>query len=164
MRIPRKSLLRCSARALAVLLLPGGLTLSVYAQPGSATSSSQGATANQLPLSGRSGQAGSVSVTQAPVPGVTTTVNTINPNVQVQGNFSGSVSGATFSGKLSLQEALQRGLSYNLGAVGLGLAARQAQGQNRTVRSALLPNINGSLAETVQQVDLAANGVRFKTP
>jgi len=164
MRIPRKSFLRCSARALAVLLLPGGLTLSVYAQPGSATSTSQGATANQLPLSGRSSQGGSVSVTQAPVPGVTTTVNTINPNVQVQGNFSGSVTGTTFSGKLSLQEALQRGLQYNLGAVGLSLAVRQANGQNRSVRSALLPNINGSLLETVEQVDLAAAGVRIRSP
>lgn len=164
MRIPRKSFLLRGGHVFAVFFLQLGLALSGFAQIGSASSSSQGAQANQLPLSGRTSQGGSVSVTQAPVPGVTTTVNTINPSVQVQGNFSGSVSGATFSGKLSLQEALQRGLSYNLGAVGLGLAVRQSQGQNRTVRSALLPNINGSLAETVEQVDLAANGVRFRTP
>jgi outer membrane protein TolC len=162
MNIPRKSFL--CRKAFAVLLLQGGLALSAYAQPGSATSSSQGATANQLPLSGRSSQGGSVSVIQAPVPGVTTTVNTINPSVQVQGNFSGGVSGPTFGGKLSLQEAIQRGLQYNLGAVGLGLAVRQAQGQNRSVRSALLPNINGSLLETVEQVDLAASGVRIRSP
>src|SRR5262249_18613502 len=164
MRIPRKWFFR--RKALAVLFLPIGLALSMHAQIGSATaaSSSQGATANQLPLSGRSSQGGSVSVTQAPVPGVTTTVNTINPNVQLQGNFSGSVTGTAFSGKLSLQEALQRGLQYNLGAVGLGLAVRQANGQNRAVRSALLPNINGSLLETVEQVDLAAAGVRIRSP
>jgi outer membrane protein TolC len=164
MRIPRKSFLCGISYAFAVLLLQGGLGLSLYAQPGSATSSSQGATANQLPLSGRSSQGGSVSVIQAPVPGVTTTVNTINPSVQVQGNFSGGVTGPTFSGKLSLQEAIQRGLQYNLGAVGLGLAVRQASGQNRAVRSALLPNINGSLLETVEQVDLAAAGVRIRSP
>jgi len=164
MTIPRKYFLGRCVRAFALLFLQAGLALSVYAQPGSATSSSQGATANQLPLSGRTSQGGSVSVTEAPVPGVTTTVNTINPNVQVQGNFSGSVPGPTFSGKLSLHEAIQRGLSYNLGAVGLGLAVRQANGQNRAVRSALLPNINGSLLETVEQVDLAAAGVRFRSP
>jgi len=164
MTIPRKYFLGRCVRAFALLFLQAGLALSVYAQPGSATSSSQGATANQLPLSGRTSQGGSVSVTEAPVPGVTTTVNTINPNVQVQGNFSGSVTGPTFSGKLSLHEAIQRGLSYNLGAVGLGLAVRQANGQNRAVRSALLPNINGSLLETVEQVDLAAAGVRFRSP
>src|SRR5215472_1536907 len=164
MRIPRKSFLLRGWHVLAVFFLQLGLTLSGFAQIGSASSSSQGAQANQLPLSGRTSQGGSVSVTQAPVPGVTTTVNTINPNVQVQGNFSGSVTGTTFSGKLSLQEAMQRGLSYNLGAVGLGLAVRQANGQNRVVRSALLPNISGSLLETVEQVDLAAAGVRFRTP
>ena len=32
-----------------------------------------------------------------------------------------------FSGKLSLQEAVRRGLEYNLGAVGLSNAVRQAQ-------------------------------------
>ena len=98
MRISREWFFR--RKALAVLFLQIGLALSTQAQIGSATAagSSQGATANQLPLSGRTTQGGSVSVTQAPVPGVTTTVNTINPNVQVQGNFSGSVTGKTFSG------------------------------------------------------------------
>jgi outer membrane protein TolC len=164
MRILRNPFLR--RKAFTALLLQAGLALGAYAQLGSSGSSSQGATVNQLPLSGRTATSsqGGVSVTQSPVPGVTTTVNTINPTVQVQGSYSGGVSGAPFSGKLSLQEALQRGLRYNLGAVGLSLAERQAQGQNRTVRSALLPNINGSLSETVQQVDLAASGVRFRSP
>src|SRR6516162_8108411 len=133
MRIPRKPF---PGRKAVVVVLLGGSALSGYAQLGSSGSSSQGATVNQLPLSGRIANAsqGGVSVTQSPVPGVTTTVNTINPTVQVQGNYSGGVSGAPFSGKLSLQEALQRGLRYNLGAIGLGLSTRQAQGQSQTVR------------------------------
>jgi len=52
-----------------------------------------------------------------------------------------------FSGKLSLQDAIRRGLEYNLGAVGLAQAVRQAHGQTRVARSALLPNLTGDLAE-----------------
>ncbi|MGH9754100.1 MAG: hypothetical protein ACREA2_15085, partial [Blastocatellia bacterium] len=42
-------------------------------------SETPGTPANQLPLSGRSGQTGSVTATQTPTPGATTSINTINP-------------------------------------------------------------------------------------
>jgi hypothetical protein len=67
-------------------------------------------------------RAASVGATEQPVPGTTTSVNTLNPSVQVSAPYSGSARSTTampFSGKLSFQEALQRGLAYNLGAVGL---------------------------------------------
>ena len=48
-----------------------------------------------------------------------------------------------FSGKLSLREAIARGLDYNLGAVGQSNAVRQAQGQSQVARSALLVNVSG---------------------
>ncbi len=121
--------------------------------------------ANQEPLSGRTGQSGSVTATESPVPGTTTSVNTINPTVQVQGPYAGSVTGKTpFSGWLSLRDAVGRGLEYNLGAVGVTQAVRQAHGQSRAARSALLPNVNGNLSETVEQLDLAASGLHFKLP
>src|ERR1700685_57351 len=121
--------------------------------------------ANQLPLSGRSGQSGSVIDTEAPVPGTTNSVNTINPAVQVQGPYSGSATGkAPFPNQLSLRDAIARGLEYNLGAVGLAQAVQQAHGETRVARSALLPNLNGSLTETVEQLDLEAVGLRFKSP
>ena len=110
---------------------------------------------------------GSVSAVQQPVPGTTTSVNTLNPTVSISGPFSGSVRSTTalpFSGRLSLDEALKRGLAYNLGAVGLAQTARQNSAQVRAARSALLPNINGSLSETVEQTDLAAFGLRFSVP
>lgn len=69
-----------------------------------------------------------------------------------------------FSGKLSLHEAIDRGIAYNLGAVGLSQAVRQAQGQSRVARSALLPNLNSELEEAVEQVDLKVLGVRFNSP
>ena len=128
---------------------------------------SQGTQATQLPLSGRTAQSDSVTATQSSTPGAATTVNTLNPTVQVQGAYSGSTSGisnAPFSGKLSLRDAIRRGLEYNLGAVGLAQAVRQAHGQTRVARSVLLPNLTGDLAETVQQTSLAASGFKFKLP
>ena len=120
----------------------------------------------QLPVSGRGGQGGSVNTVQTPVPGVTSSVNTLNTSVQVQGPYAGSVAGTAkpFSGKLSLREAVGRALEYNLGTEGLTQAMRQARGQARVARSALMPNLNGYLRETVEQENLAALGLRIHVP
>jgi outer membrane protein TolC len=137
------------------------------AQVGPAGGQSQGSQANSLPLSGRAGQNGSVTAIQSPVPGTTTSINTINPTVQVQGPFAGSALSTAkmpFSGRLSLLEAVQRGIVYNLGAVGLSQAVRQAHGQSRIARSALLPNVNGAVTESVQQINLRAAGIRINLP
>jgi len=136
-----------------------------FGQIGAPARQAQASSATQLPLSGRTGQNGSVTTTELPVPGTTTSVNTLNPGVQVQGPYAGSAKGKEpFSGKLSLREAIERGLRYNLGAVGLSDAVRQARGQSRVTRSALLPNVNGNLSETVQQLNLQASGLRFNVP
>jgi outer membrane protein TolC len=144
-------------RACAFLFFALGSLLQAQAPP------PQGTPAAQLPLSGRGGQGGSVNTAQTPVPGVTSSVDTLNTSVQVQGPYGGSVPGTAkpFSGKLSLREAVARGLEYNLGTEGLTQAMRQARGQARVARSALLPNLNGYLRETVQQTDLTALGLRF---
>jgi outer membrane protein TolC len=63
-----------------------------------------------------------------------------------------------------LREAVQRGIGYNLGTVGLTQAVRQAHGQNRIARSAFLPSLNGNVSEVVEQVNLRALGVRFGSP
>ena len=128
---------------------------------------SQSPQAAPLPLSGRAGQSGSVTAVESPIAGTTTSVDTINPTVQAQGPFTGSASSTAklpFSGKLSLREAIARGLSYNLGAVGQSNAVRQAQGQSQVARSALLPNASGYLAETLQQISLGAEGLRITIP
>ena len=138
---------------------------SAFAQAPSGGAS--GPSAAVLPASGRNNQGGSVGTTEQPVPGTTTSVNTLNPSVQISGPYSGSTRSTTampFSGKLSLQEALLRGLAYNLGAVGLAQTVRQTGAQVTVARSALLPNINGNLSETVQQNDLAAMGLRISVP
>lgn len=64
--------------------------------------------------------------------------------------------------RLSLDDALERGLRYNLGAVVSLQDSRQAQGASVAARSQLLPNLTSGLRETAQEIDLAAFG--FKLP
>ena len=138
------------------------------AQLGPPAGQSQGAQAAQLPLSGRTAQtSGSVKTSEAPAPSTTATVNTLNPNVQVQGNYAGSTPGVAnmpFNGKLGLREAIQRGLAYNLGQTGATQSLRQAEGQSKAALSGLLPNINGTINENLQTTDLRAQGFRFSFP
>ena len=144
------------------------LVVPANAQFGAAAAQSQqGSLANPLPLSGRTGASGGVIATQTAIPGTTTSVNTLNPTVQVSGAYSGSANSTSarpFSGKLSLQEAVERAIAYNLGTVGMNQALRQVHGQTRVARSALLPNLNGDFSETEETVNLAAIGVRFNVP
>src|SRR5580700_4793679 len=82
--------------ALCVLIFAKGVSAQVGAPPPPA------AQATPLPLSGRNGQSGGVTATEAPVPSTTTSVNTLNPTVSVQGAFGGSTPSTTqlpFSGK-----------------------------------------------------------------
>src|SRR6185295_12288584 len=108
-----------------------------------------------LPLSGRAAQGGSVMVTETTLPGATTSVNTSSPTIQVQGALVGSrlASKQPLSGPLTLRDAVQRGLEYNLGAVSLSQVVRQARSQRTIARSALLPNLIGDLTTTVQQIN-----------
>lgn len=141
-------------------LLALSLTAAVFAAAGQTT-------ANQLPLSGRSsGANGSVTATQSAIPGTTASVNTINSSVQISGPFAGSAGTTNRPGSasLSFRDAIRRGLQYNLGTVGLNQALRQANGISRSARSALLPNLNSSLSETVEQNNLAALGLRINLP
>jgi len=137
----------------AILLFAGG----AFAQAGGAP----GAMVNQLPLSGRTAQSGSVTATESPVPGTTTSVNTINPTLQMSGSYAGSTgSSATlpFSGKLSLREAVERALKYNLGAVAWRRRCGRRADSKLVARSSLLPNLNGALHEFDEKIDLKGAG------
>jgi outer membrane protein TolC len=166
-------LIVCAQRRAArrVPLVAAALLLAapVFAQFGPPAGSSQGTAAVQLPLSGRTAaqSSGTVKTSEAPAPSTTATVNTLSPNVQVQGNYTGSTPGTAkmpFNGKLGLRDAVLRGLSYNLGESGATQALRQAQGQSKVARSSLLPNVNGTINENVQTTDLRAQGFRFSFP
>jgi hypothetical protein len=141
-------------------------TLPAVAQIGTPTAPPHGSLVNQLPLSGQTQQSGTVTAVQVPVAGTTASINTLNTSVQASGPFTGSVNGISktpFSGTLSFADGIQRGLDFNLGTEAVAQAIRQAQGQTRVARSALLPNLNATAAETVQQLNLRAAGVRFNS-
>src|SRR5262249_24466842 len=147
-RHPRSSILLRVFRVLPVvifvILICPSHAFAQFRPTSRQVSETEGSRANQLPLSGRSGQTGSVTATQNPTPGTTTSVNTINPSIQTQGPFAVGVWGvarAPFSGRLSLREAVGRGIYFNLGAVGLTNAVAESRAQRKIVRSALLPNI-----------------------
>jgi outer membrane protein TolC len=94
--------------------------------------------------------------------GPATSVNTLNPSVQVQGPYGGSAGSTAkrpFSGTLAMREAIQRGLEYNLGSITIAQAVRQARGQRTVARSALLPNLIGNLSATREEINLAAQGL-----
>jgi len=153
-----------SVKLCAAALLCAASGWGQFATP--AAGAPSGAQANQLPLSGKA-SSGSVTATQSAVPGTTNSVNTINPSVQTSGAYAGSTSSVTklpFSGRLSLQDAVKRALEFNLGSVGLSLALQQVKGQQRVVRSALMPNVNGAVSENVQEVNLRAQGLRITSP
>jgi outer membrane protein TolC len=94
-----------------------------------------GTRAVQLPLSGRYGQAAS----------------------QLQGSVpSAQTPGAPLP--LSLDDAVRRGLQYNLGTIALQNLIHQAEGIEKSQRANLLPQISGGLTFSEQQIDLAALG------
>jgi len=65
---------------------------------------------------------------------------------------------------LTLADAVQRGIRYNLGSIGAGDAAQSARARRLAAVAELLPNINGHVQETVQQINLAAEGLRISLP
>ncbi|HEU5340924.1 TolC family protein [Edaphobacter sp.] len=80
------------------------------------------------------------------------------------GSFSGSVvAGTATEGvlDLSLDEAIHRGLQQNLGLILQSSAEKNASGQRLEELQALLPTVTGAAAVEVQQVNLAAFGLKF---
>jgi outer membrane protein TolC len=137
-----------------------GFTLAAGAQI-AASGGAGSSTAQQLPLSGRSGQPGTVTYSESTNPEGGSAL-LVNGSVSVQGSYSGSVPTGDNTGRvlpLSLDYALKQALRYNLGAVSESDAERQAEGQRRVARSALLPQANSVVNEVVEQLDLRTLGV-----
>src|ERR1700756_2210036 len=71
---------------------------------------------------------------------------------------SGEVSPETL--ELSLDDAIRRGLRNNLGVILSGTQTSAARGQRLSQLQPLLPDVEAYAKEAVQQVDLAAFGLR----
>jgi outer membrane protein TolC len=134
----------------AVAQMPGS-------QPGSNGSSSQGGGSQEL---GQAVQAQQKLATPGPA---------VSPSSSTtQGGIDPSFRGSLVSGKataetlpLSLDDAMQRGLRTNLGLILQSSQERQANGQRLEQLQSLLPTVTANASYTVQQIDLAAYGLKF---
>jgi outer membrane protein TolC len=144
------------------VLLPWLLTCVAWAQlpmGGSGSAGSNRATA--VPISGRTNQAGAANAQQS------TTGDGVTSSIQISGVYQGSVPGANVPNgpiTLTLADAVERGLKFNLGTISADEETRAARAERIQAVSALLPSISANASETVTQVNLAAYGLQIKVP
>ncbi len=115
----------------------------------------------QLPISGRMTQSiGTVTTQFSTLEGQG--ANVLQPSVQVNDAYQGSILGRDFPAgevKLSLTQAVQRGLQVNLGSITASNSSMTARAQRAQALSQLLPQISANLGATETQVNLAAYGL-----
>ncbi len=87
-----------------------------------------------------------------------------SPTAPTPDSFKGSLVEGKASGTvldLSLDDAIARGLRQNLGLILQTTAQQNAKGQQLEQLQALLPTVTGDVSIEVEQVDLAAYGLKF---
>src|SRR5579875_731575 len=88
----------------------------------------------------------------------------VSPGNATDQSFRGSVireKATTVVMSLTLEDAIQRGLRNNLGIVLQNSDIKSANGQRLTELQALLPTVTADANITVEQVNLAAYGLKF---
>lgn len=137
----------------------------MLSQAGSPPPSGAASRVQQVPRSGRQG-ANTVSTQQSAAPAGASSTDTINTSIQVEGNYQGSIPdphaiGPTLT--LTLEDAIRRGLQYNLGVVSAGTSLRQVRAERLAALSQLLPNVSASLSMNEEKIDLQALGLSSST-
>jgi outer membrane protein TolC len=87
-----------------------------------------------------------------------------NPAAPNQGSFKGSLVEGKATGSvmdLSLDDAIARGLRQNLGLILQTTAQQNARGQQLEQLQALLPTVTGDVSIEVEQINLAAFGLKL---
>jgi outer membrane protein TolC len=146
---------------IALLLLAIAMQVASAQAPGSQSGGNSATTSN-----GGSSELGVAIQTQqqlaAPGPALnpssTTTQSGIDPSFHgslVRGKATADVL------PLSMDEAIQRGLQNNLGLILQSSTMRQAGGQRLQSLQSLLPTVTAGASLTVEQIDLAAYGLKF---
>ncbi len=117
------------------------------------------------------GQAGAPAGTQTVNTTPPTNANATNQIIPAPGagdqNYQASVPqgiASTTPITLSLGDAIDRGLKANLGLLTTEQSSRETRAQRFRALSGLLPNINGQLSMTEQQLNLEALGFLFSFP
>jgi len=142
--------------AAATQMVPAQATGQSAATPASAGPPNNGAN-NQLGVAVQTQQ-------QLAAPGPA-----LNPqSTTSQNGIDPSFHGSLVRGKatvdvlpLSIDDAIQRGLQNNLGLILQSSNERQSNGSRLQSLQALLPTVTGGASVTVQQIDLAAYGLKF---
>ncbi len=86
---------------------------------------------------------------------------------QAQSPFLGSVPTGQSTGtplNLSLREAIEQALKYNLGGVESNQSTRAAHAARLRSLNALLPNLTARISYSVEQINLRAQGFNFSFP
>jgi outer membrane protein TolC len=142
--------------AIALLILAAATQLASAQAPG-AQSGTSSTTTNELGVAVQAQQQ-----LGAPGPALNPTTSTS------QNGIDPSFHGSLVRGKatadvlpLTIDDAIQRGLQNNLGLILQSSSERQAGGQRLQSLQALLPTVTGGASITVQQIDLAAYGLKF---
>ena len=81
-----------------------------------------------------------------------------------EGPYLGSVPTGTPTGtvlQISLSDALDRGLKHNLGLIESDVATRTTRAERLRSLNELLPNVNASISQTVEEVNLRALGLKI---
>src|SRR5271156_6830250 len=154
-RIGASSLHRIAACSLIVTA-----TLSVSLSAQQTGTYGQMGQAVQLPASGRTMLPSGAVISQQTTSGISNSV--LQPSVTVTGNYQGSVSGTPIPAgpvRLSLPDAVKRGLQTNLGIVTSGVSSSIVRAQRAQALSQLFPQITASIGATETQINLAAYGL-----
>jgi outer membrane protein TolC len=92
--------------------------------------------------------------------------NVIQDSVNVQGSYTGSVPASGVLGstlRLTLEDALARGLRANLAAISQSAVVEQSRGELTVARSALLPQLNAGISEEFERLNLRTQGVEIQS-
>lgn len=151
-------------RRLGWLAVPCLVLLSPRALDGQAPSQTDRgpSQASQLPLTPAGPPQGAVSITQGTTNSGGNSVLSITTFVNVLPPYNGSTpSGPSTPGflHLTLDDALSRGLRFNLGTLTENSAVKEAQGEKTIARSALLPSVNAAISEEFERLNLRTMGV-----
>jgi outer membrane protein TolC len=148
----------CITQFLFCLLIGALSTRSTFGQPPQPGQTSAGQTSGAQAGAQMVGQAGGM---QAAGPVLSFQAGAGSEN------FLGSVPHGTASAtpiSLTIADAIERGLRYNLGLLTSEQASREARAERYRALSALLPNVNGQLSMTEQQLNLQALGFTVTLP
>ena len=147
-----------TASAAAVLVLAGVSATGLAQSSGSARQSGQNT--NQSSGASTAGNASAVTAGQTQLYNATGS----NGTAITRDTFKGSVVAGTNSGTvlpLTLEDAIQRGLRQNLGIILNQSTIESANGQRLEQLQQLLPTVTAASTITVEQVNLAAFGLKF---